>query len=213
NWLTNVEYIICPSKHSSKSGIPVLTTHTPGNFDSADFGGKPQKVSISNPFGMKYALKKLFEMKEKLGLEYRVSYEVTHHGPTLMTPICFVEVGSTSEQWHDHKATFAAAKAIISSIKEYNLHEEIAIGLGGGHYAPSFTKIGLNTDLFLGHIIPKYKADTLRRNVFEETVSNNLGVCKYLIVDWKGVPGSPRNKIIQWAKELGLEILKTSQIN
>jgi D-aminoacyl-tRNA deacylase len=210
--IKNIEFIICASKHSSQSKIPLLSTHTPGNFDTADFGGNPEGLSISNPFSMKKALKELYSQNEGNKMGYQVSYEVTHHGPSLSYPIQFIEVGSSKLQWMDEKACLIAANTILSTIRNYDYSKEVAIGLGGGHYSPAFTKIGLFSEYYIGHIIPKYKAKNLSKEVFEKTVKSNLGKCKYLIIDWKGVPLLVKNRVFEWAKEYQLEILRTNQI-
>ena len=43
----NLRMIIFISRHSSKSGKPTLSVHTPGNIGEAALGGEPRKVSIS----------------------------------------------------------------------------------------------------------------------------------------------------------------------
>ncbi len=210
--IENANTVICASKHASQTGIPVLTTHTPGNFSTADFGGKPEKLSISNPYGMKIALKKMSELKNKFAKKYQVSYEVTHHGPTFDKPVMFIEVGGSPEQWADIEAADIASQAIIEVVSSQIKHGDVSIGVGGGHYAPAFTKIALETDLAIGHIIPKYKLAELKKEVFIKTVESNLGFCKKIIIDWNGTPGRIRSEIINWSRGLGLEVLKTSDI-
>lgn len=210
--IKNVDSIICASRHASESGIPALTTHTPGNFSSADFGGEAEKLAVSNPFGLKAALKKMNELNKAYNIGYRVSYEVTHHGPTLPYTIQFVEIGGSYKQWVDTKAAEIAAEPIIGILSEDKRLGEVAVGVGGGHYAPSFTRIGLETGMNIGHIIPKYKLNSLKKDVFLQTINSNLADCRTVVIDWKGVPASPRAKIKEWSKEYGLELIKTSDL-
>ena len=64
---------------------------------------------------------------------YRVSYEVTHHGPTaLVTPSLFVEIGSTATEWADPAAGRAVAESILTAVPEETIN---LIGFGGTHYA------------------------------------------------------------------------------
>ncbi|MEM2110122.1 MAG: D-aminoacyl-tRNA deacylase [Candidatus Odinarchaeota archaeon] len=210
--IRRVDSIIFASKHASQTGIPVLTTHPPGNFSTADFGGEPETLAISNPQGMKKALKKMCELNTILSKGYRVSYEVTHHGPTFPKPTMFVEVGGSPAQWKDIEAADIVSHAIIEVLSKEFISGEISIGVGGGHYAPSFTQITLEKDFTIGHIIPKYKLDNIKREVFVKTVNSNLGVCKNVIIDWKGVPGRARGEIVKWSRELGLNIIKTSDL-
>src|SRR5208337_602698 len=47
---------------------------------------------------------------------YRVSYEVTHHGPTsLSIPLFFDETASTEKEWGDPVAGRAVAEAVLSA--------------------------------------------------------------------------------------------------
>jgi D-aminoacyl-tRNA deacylase len=101
------ELIVFISRHSSQSGTPTLTVHTPGNFADAGLGGLPRTVSVAPACAMRDALKSLAYYQKKLGLEYEVSFEVTHHGPSLKVPTMFVELGSSQLQWDDSKAASA----------------------------------------------------------------------------------------------------------
>ncbi|MBE3115987.1 hypothetical protein IMZ68_02160 [Candidatus Bathyarchaeota archaeon] len=95
------ELIVFISRHSSRSGKPTLTVHTPGNFAEAELGGLSRSVSVSPAIAMLDALKALSYYKERFSLNYEVSYECTHHGPSLNVPSMFVELGSCEKQWVD----------------------------------------------------------------------------------------------------------------
>ncbi|MEM4248170.1 MAG: D-aminoacyl-tRNA deacylase, partial [Candidatus Nanoarchaeia archaeon] len=43
----NPELIIVASSHKSEAGIPMLNCHAPGNWSSADLGGKIKTLSIA----------------------------------------------------------------------------------------------------------------------------------------------------------------------
>ncbi len=53
----NSKLIIFISRHSSQSGKPTLSVHTPGNFAEAGLGGLPRTVSVSPATAMRDALK------------------------------------------------------------------------------------------------------------------------------------------------------------
>ena len=75
-------------------------------------------------------------------LDYEVSYECTHHGPSLNVPTMFVELGSSPQQWSDTKAAEAVAKAAMQAIANFGVSEEkAALGIGGTHYNQQFTKM------------------------------------------------------------------------
>jgi len=72
------ELIVYISRHSSRSGKPTLTVHTPGNLtEEASFGGIPRKISVSPASAMKNALKEMMRLKKEWNLQYEVSYECT----------------------------------------------------------------------------------------------------------------------------------------
>ena len=111
--------IVFISRHSSQSGKPTLSVHAPGNFGDAELGGLPKTLSVSPALAMQNALKALMHYKEKLNLNYEVSFECTHHGPSLNVPTMFVELGSSAEQWSDLKAAEAVAHSAMYAIANF----------------------------------------------------------------------------------------------
>jgi D-aminoacyl-tRNA deacylase len=89
------ELVVFLSRHSSQSGKPTLSVHTPGNFGNAELGGLPRTLSVSPAKAMQDTLKALMHFKNEMNLDYEVSYECTHHGPSLNVPTMFVELGSS----------------------------------------------------------------------------------------------------------------------
>ncbi|RLI06514.1 D-tyrosyl-tRNA(Tyr) deacylase, partial [Candidatus Bathyarchaeota archaeon] len=145
--LEGLEAVIFVSKHSSRAGIACLSTHTPGNLGpEADYGGKPMELAWSDPNRLRVALRALVEAREELGLsEYMPCLEATHHGPTgLGLPVLFVEIGSTPDRWADEVAAEAVARAAWEAARASPGHGiKKAVGFGGGHYAPKFSKLVL----------------------------------------------------------------------
>jgi len=200
------ELIICVSKHSSEKGTKVLTVHPSGNIAEAKFGGFPRNVSISAPAEMKQILIFLLEEAEKMNLkEYKVSYEATHHGPTVDYPLMFVEVGSKPEEWRDENAAEAAAKAVLNMLKQHPTHHINILGVGGGHYCPKFTKIGLETEFAPGHIISKHNTKHVDKYIFNLLIEKTLGKVNQVLFDWKGIKGKDRRRIINYCEELNME--------
>ncbi len=109
----NANLIVFISKHSSQSGKPTLSVHTPGNFGNAELGGLPKVVSVAPAAAMQTALKKILQFKEAFRIDYEVSYECTHHGPSLNVPTMFVEFGSCPPQWGDTVAAQTVAHAAL----------------------------------------------------------------------------------------------------
>jgi len=152
------EVIIFASKHKSESGKKALTVHAVGNYGKAEYGGKDRTLSVPSPYLMTEALR-LIQANNTLP-EYSVSYEVTHHGPYLETPSFFIEIGSGEEEWRDREAGKVIAGAILG-LRGENTGDIVAIGIGGGHYAPRFTELALRYRISFGHMAPGYALEHL----------------------------------------------------
>lgn len=157
--------IIFASRHSSTQERKTLSVHPIGNFGKAEYGGKIKQLVKTNPSLMRHALQ-LLKDKNKMG--YSVSYEATHHGPWLEKPAFFIEVGSTARQWNDMQACRVVAEAIMEMEEERNA--KIAIGVGGGHYAPRFTDMALKHGIAFGHIAAKYALEYLNEEMLKKMI-------------------------------------------
>jgi D-aminoacyl-tRNA deacylase len=156
---------------------------------------------------MKDALLELQRIKDEEHLPYEVSYECTHHGPSLNVPAMFVELGSSPEQWKDTKAAEAVAHATIAAITKDSKYPT-ALGVGGPHYNERFTKIALTTPQAFGHIISKYAAPTVDADVVKQCVQRTVEKIETAIFDWKSLKSADRQKIISTLKSLNIEIKK-----
>jgi Uncharacterized protein conserved in archaea len=183
------QLLVFVSKHSSISGIPTLSVHTPGNLAEAEFGGIPRKVSISPAAAMKDALLEMAKLREKMSLNYEVSYECTHHGPSLDVPTMFAELGSSLKQWKDMRAAEVVAHAAIAAISK-RISYPTALGIGGPHYNAKFTKIALSTQTAFGHMIPKYAIPHVDAEIIKQCVERTMESVDSAILDWKGIKGS-----------------------
>ena len=109
----NAKLIVFISRHSSQSGKPTLSVHAPGNFGEAELGGLSKTLSVAPAVAMQNALKALLHCKETFCLNYEVSFECTHHGPLIEKPCCFIEIGTSEEQWNNKTAAEVIAKTIM----------------------------------------------------------------------------------------------------
>ncbi len=203
------DFYVFASKHKSESGKPTLTAHTCGNWGpGAEVGGRPRELAFSAPIPKKVA----FQHIASHPLEgFEVTMECTHHGPTSMkTPFFFIEIGSAEKEWLNKKAGEIVADAIMKSIEPKLPNFRIAMGAGGTHYCPSFTKLELATDLAFAHIIPNYAVDSLEEETFQQGVEKSG--TRLLVLDWKGLKGSQREKITGFAKNSGLEITSDKEL-
>ncbi|MCL2691166.1 MAG: hypothetical protein FWE56_02795 [Candidatus Bathyarchaeota archaeon] len=203
----DAELIIFISRHSSQSGTPTLTVHPPGNFAGADFGGLPQTVSVSPATAMSNTLKMLMFYQQKLGLtDYEVSFEVTHHGPSLNVPAMFVELGSSMQQWTDSNAAYAVACATIFAIETFESKptQKAVIGIGGTHYNKKFTQMALNGEVVFGHMISKYAVVNVDASLLKHCVERSLEQVSEVLLDWRGIRGEDKSGLLDALDVSGL---------
>jgi D-aminoacyl-tRNA deacylase len=158
--------VIFLSRHRSKMGDPTLTVHPIGNYADAEFGGLPKTLIPTAPRMMAHLLRLINKNLAKTDLQYKVCYEVTHHGPFLKIPTIFAEVGSTEAQWQQKEPAQIIATSLLELLASHHSEEDypadtpVLLGIGGGHYAPRFTDIVLQKNAAFGHMIPSYHIDT-----------------------------------------------------
>ena len=209
DYFENLELILFISRHSSESGTPTLSVHTPGNLGEAELGGLPRMVSVSPANAMREALKAMQKLRDEMRLEYEVCYECTHHGPSLNLPAMFVELGSSPKQWNDLNAAEAVAHATIKAISTFGKAEAKAVlGIGGPHYNSKFTRIALESETAFGHMIPKYAIPYTAAEILRQCVEKTLEKVEYAILDWKGIKGEHKAKLVEMLQEISLPIQK-----
>jgi D-aminoacyl-tRNA deacylase len=203
----NPELIIFLSRHSSSSGIPTLSVHTPGNLGNAELGGIPRKVSVAAACIMKEALLEMTNLSEKKELDFQVSYECTHHGPSLDVPAMFIEVGGSPEQWKDLEAAEVVAHAVMVAASTKTKYRAV-LGIGGPHYNAKFTDVAMSTQTAFGHIIPKYMISTLDAEMTKQCVEKTMEEVKTVILEWKGIKSVDKERIITILRDICLPIEK-----
>ncbi|HSV41873.1 MAG TPA: D-aminoacyl-tRNA deacylase [Methanomassiliicoccales archaeon] len=204
-----VEEIIVLSRHKAASGIPTLTVHPIGNYGKADFGGR-EGVLVPAPARTLTSLLRQLSVKA-LGLPFQVSFEVTHHGPYLGTPTCFIEIGSSADQWRNEEA----ARAIASSILSLQQNDDpVAIGIGGGHYAPRFSEVCIAKKVAFGHMVPNYALegadDDRTSDIFQKAKEASDATLAYLHKKSMSRPRAAQLKAI--ADNIGLKVVESSDL-
>jgi len=202
--------IVFASRHRSESGEPTLTVHVSGNLTSeASFGGKPNRLALADSHLVKAALRGLKSAQERLGLDqYVVSLEATHHGPTeLQIPSLFVEIGSSERQWGDLTAAEAVAEAIYTCATS-PASGEPSVGFGGGHYSMKHTEANLGEEFAVGHILPKYFFDHFDPSMVWLAFERIVGPCTTAIVDWKGIRGPERRKLVELLNSRNVNVIR-----
>jgi D-aminoacyl-tRNA deacylase len=209
NFFSSLQSIVFISRHSSESGTPTLSVHTPGNLGEAQLGGLPRKVSVAPANAMRETLKAMAQIKQENKLEYEVSYECTHHGPSLDVPTMFAELGSSPTQWNDAKAAEAVAHATIEAISKSDEESGKAVlGVGGPHYNAKFTRIALENDLAFGHIIPKYAVPSIDKEILRQCVEKTKEKVDHAVLDWKGIKGENKQMLVRILNEISLPFEK-----
>ena len=205
----DAELIVFVSRHSSQSGTPTLSVHTPGNFGHAELGGLTRQVSVSPAKAMQTALKTMNRLVQETKLAYKVSYECTHHGPSLNVPTMFVELGSSPLQWGDQKAAAIVAQAALAAISNFdNAQQSASMGLGGTHYNQKFTSLALKDEVIFGHMVPKYAIAQIDDELLLHCIERTQEKITSVILDWKGIKSEDKPKLLAFLEKLPLQIQK-----
>jgi D-tyrosyl-tRNA(Tyr) deacylase len=165
--------VVFPSIHRSRSGPRCFTVHPLGNpGPEADAGGSPGVLTPADARGMTGLLRRLHEVARPLDLP--VTFEATHHGPTLSYPAFFAEIGGGGTA---DRPSPAEAKVLADSLRSFLPSEDdrIVIGAGGGHYAPHFTDLGIKRRWAFGHLLSDHALEGRTVALLESAVSATPG--------------------------------------
>jgi D-aminoacyl-tRNA deacylase len=208
---SDVSTTIFVSKHVSSSGRPALTVHATGNLTKeAKFGGNPEEVSYVDPSIVSRTLRALKTGVSQAGVQIDITMEATHHGPTnLSMPVCFVEIGSREKEWIDPVLGEIVATAVISAVSKDEETHPTAVGFGGTHYSAKHTRICIEGDYAIGHLVSSHSFDGgVTQSVIGDTFNKTTGSCNTAIVDWKGLHSNDRRKLIAGLEASGREIIR-----
>lgn len=170
---TQVEALIFPSVHRSALDRPALTVHPLGNLTAAtEVGGRPRELNPVPARLMTEAFLRLHEEGQRLGIE--TTFEATHHGPWLPWPSFFIEIGSTPAQWEREDLQRALVHVLSNLEVSRTAHDQVAVGVGGGHYLPRFRDLVRQRRLSVGHLIPSHHFPGLDREMVEQVVARTL---------------------------------------
>ncbi len=205
------ELIVYISRHEMKNPKPLLTVHTPGNWESADYGGKPGHVSLSPAHVQSELLRTLRRLAEEMKLtqEYDVTLEATHHGPSLDKPAVFIEVGSTEREWHDERC-IRLFEIIVENIEDIVNRarwssNKVVVSIGDLHYS-TITSHVLNQEFDVGHIVPKYV--NIDENIVKMCIERTTPSPVEAIVHWKSLKKETRELVVEVLSRLKVGIIK-----
>ncbi len=201
----DADFFIFPARHESKKGTPSLCVHAPGNWGEADYGGKKGMLCIAPACLMKTALLELH--KRAAGTRFDVMPEATHHGPFLGKPCMFIEIGSRVEEWKDPEAGGIVADTIVTTVEKGIVKSKTALGIGGLHHAPKFSRLILSESIAFGHICPKYNLENLSEEMLMQAIERTYENVDHVYLDWKGL-GQEKSRILELLKNLHIEYIK-----
>jgi D-aminoacyl-tRNA deacylase len=164
--------LVFPSIHRSERNIPCLTVHPLGNLGpTAEVGGRPRTVDPTDPRRMAATLRRLSAEARPLGLS--ATFEATHHGPELALPAFFVEIGYGADSAPPDGAVDLLARVLPDLIPD--AQDRVALGVGGGHYAPHFTDLALRRRWAFGHLISRHALTDLDRPTARSALERTPG--------------------------------------
>lgn len=205
---TGADLVIFISRHTSKNPFPALTVHVTGNYGDAALGGEPRSLAAAAPEWIHAVLN---ELNKKAPTDYRVSYEVTHHGPTdLKTPSFFVEIGSSEKEWADENAAKAVASSLLEVLSAGSVSGIRIIGFGGNHYAARETETALNSNAAFGHIVHTRNIPLIDRAMVAQMIERTSADAAY--IDKKALKGEDVRKIEELISETGLPLLSEGEL-
>eukprot|EP01041_Mallomonas_annulata_P004157 gene4157-8263_t len=172
--------VIFLSKHCAASGTVSLTVHPigiPWQIESSRSGGKPG--FCSPPSLQIAALYRAIMRATKIHgheSDYQITLETTHHGPYVEIPTCFVEIGSTEQNWglpHAGKVWATCLLNFFQTLPPCESNEGyvtipnsvetegiVVVGIGGGHYVPKLNDLSrLGEGVYIGHALATYTLD------------------------------------------------------
>ena len=199
--------ILFASRHSSKDGRKIITTHCTGNAGRADYGGKPYSLAKPSPATMKNF--SLTVYRKLADTDFEFTMEATHHGPSeISTPSAFYEIGSTEDEWKDRDIAWIVAESMLKALK-MNFEWRIAVGVGGTHYIPRQTEIELSTVFAFAHNFPKYTFSDLNENFLLHAIE--LSEAEVMIIDEKSVNSRVKSLTREISEKTGLEFLRSKE--
>jgi D-aminoacyl-tRNA deacylase len=132
----------------------------------------PERLTPTDPIQMTAALRAVHELSGRFAKP--ATFESTHHGPLLDRPAFFVEIGGGPTPERPDPVQVSALADVLRTF-EAEPAQRIAIGVGGGHYAPHFTELALSRHWSFGHLLSRHVLPELSRSTAEEAVRGSPG--------------------------------------
>lgn len=191
--------VVFLSRHSSAADIRSVTVHPTGNYGQADLGGKPGTLTPANPPMMSSYLIYLKEFMKNPSIQ--VTFEATHHGPSIDRPNFYFEIGTTRNEWNDHDILQICTDTIFDSMQSNSGN---FVGAGGGHYMTKVTQYVAENRVNVGHMISKHSLAEITEDLLLQAVDRTPG-CSGFLIDRKGVKSRQKEIINRICDSRSLE--------
>ena len=103
------------------------------------------------------------------------------------------------------------AEVVVELITSQPTERKTAIGLGGPHYCPNFTKVIVRTEYAIGHICPKHQLQNLDENMLMQAIQKTIPKPDLVILDWKGLSGE-KERIIKLLEKQKIRSVKINTL-
>jgi D-aminoacyl-tRNA deacylase len=237
-----VDEVLVLSRHVSATKIPALTLHAiglPGEVphdEKGQAGGTKGSVVPPSPrFASLFRSMLTLARSRGLDEEFDLTLETTHHGPLLVRPALYIEIGSTEAEWSSVPAAELWAEVISDNLGlsgdepvQWTPGGEVMIGLGGGHYAPRHKAVLSESDLWVGHLLANYAlpfeepidgeapGGAWRHSIqvsVESTLSAFPGANLFAHLDKKSFKGWQRRAILDLLSDLDVPVRRGRELN
>ena len=211
------DFVIFATKHESAAKEKTLTIHAPGNWKQAKYGGQENKVCKTSAMFLKLLFNILNHETEKQKLkDYKISLEATHHGPLIEKPCCFIEIGSSLNEWQDEKAAEIIATTIKRALEHFaqnaslntlSKDSKVLLNSKSNNISDNVAKIakGITSTIAIGgpHYCPNFNKIQLNskyaishiipeyifpltKEIIKQAIEKTIEPVKTAIIDWKG---------------------------
>jgi len=68
--------------------------------------------------------------------------------------------------------------------------------------------MALESEMAFGHIIPKYAVSYIDVKILRQCVEKTLEIVELAVLDWKGIKGEHKSKLVEMLEEIGIPFEK-----
>jgi D-aminoacyl-tRNA deacylase len=83
-----------------------------------------------------------------------------------------------------------------------------AVGFGGGHYCNKQSLAIRKDGYAFSHILSKYFFEEYDEEMVRMAFNRTKGECRRAVIDWKGIRGPDRSRLLETLKVMGIEVVR-----